>query len=86
MILGNGSRVQHKLSLALLLCFAAGRPNILWLTRGDDDVNWIGDGKAPYMKAMKACELSHQNYVNRMQGYLGSGKTKARKTKKKKVK
>ena len=64
---------------------AAGRPNILWLTCEDNNVNWIGAGKAPYMKAMKVFEFSHQNYVSRMQGYLGAGKTKAKKTKKKKV-
>ena len=74
------------LILGSAIASAADRPNILWLTCEDNNVNWIGDGTVPYMEAMTACELSHQNYVSRMQGYLGAGKTKARKTIKKKVK
>ena len=35
-------------------------------------IDWIGDGTEPYMDAMKACEFSHQNYVSRMQQYLGA--------------
>lgn len=49
-------------------------------------IDWIGDGTAPYMEAMKACEFSHQNYVSRMQGYLGAGNSKSKKTKTKKKK
>ncbi|MCH1508564.1 MAG: hypothetical protein L7T84_05120 [Akkermansiaceae bacterium] len=74
------------LILGSAIASAADRPNILWLTCENNNVNWIGDGTAPYMKAMKACELSHQNYVSRMQAYLGAGESKARKTKKDKVK
>jgi hypothetical protein len=35
-------------------------------------VDWIGDGVEPYAEAMKACTFSHQNYVPRMQEYLGT--------------
>ena len=70
------------LILGSAIASAAGRPNILWLTCEDSYVNWIGDGTAPFMEAMKACEFSHQNDVSCMQGYLGAGKSKAKKTKK----
>ena len=74
------------LILGSAIASAADRPNILWLTCEDNYVNWIGDGTAPYMETMKACEFSHQNDVSRLQAYLGAGKSKARKTKKKKDK
>lgn len=69
------------LVLGSAIASAADRPHVLWLTCEDNYLNWIGDGTAPYMEAMKTCEFSHQNYVSRMQAYLGAGKSKAKKTK-----
>jgi len=36
-------------------------------------IDWIGEGTSPYLDAMKACKFSHQNYVQRMQEYMGAG-------------
>lgn len=34
-------------------------------------IDWIGDGIEPYTAAMKACEYSHNGYVDRMKEYQG---------------
>ena len=49
-------------------------------------VDWIGDGTEPYVDAMKACEFSHQNYVQRMKQYLGVAAPPAPKKKNRKKK
>lgn len=47
-------------------------------------IDWIGDGTAPYMEAMKACKFDHGGYVNRMQQYLGAAPMTSKKKPRKK--
>lgn len=37
-------------------------------------IDWIGDGTADYEEAIRACNFSHEGYVNRMKEYFGYAK------------
>jgi hypothetical protein len=34
-------------------------------------IDWIGDGYAPYIPAMRACHYDHGEYIDRMKSYFG---------------
>ena len=34
-------------------------------------IDWIGDGHAPYVQAMRACHYDHGEYIDRMKSYFG---------------
>ena len=46
-------------------------------------IDWIGDGPADYMDAIKACKFEHGGYVKRMQQYLGAAPPEKKRKKRK---